>query len=321
MTTLHTCPKCGAAMEPPTVTILPTKEQLIAQLESEKHRRIQWEHACEANRIDFEQILKELKGKLAAEQALRAKAEARVQHLEDSGVVGGVDVVTLAIAARDNAIKDWNMQRARNDEQANAHAARTRQLHDEIATLRADVAGWKERTAKAMAAPSCYDKPAERREAQQIAGEPMEKPPSKFSISKEWCGQAAQVEQQTEALIAAGEAAVAGRPLCPECGKQLIGMDFHELATMYACPHGHHYGVFGPDDEFVELVPKVALDDTRLVLANAIADAVMIRQKTKALDEMANLLSRALDDVPDHAVLFAEIRDALTAYNGKDTKK
>lgn len=42
---------------------------------------------------------------------------------------------------------------------------------------------------------------------------------------------------------------------CPECGKSCIGMDFHELATMYACPHGHHYGALGPDDVYTELRP------------------------------------------------------------------
>lgn len=45
-------------------------------------------------------------------------------------------------------------------------------------------------------------------------------------------------------------------PHCPKCNKQLISMDFHEQATMYACPHGHHFAVVGPDDDYAELTYK-----------------------------------------------------------------
>lgn len=33
MTILHSCPKCGTTMEPPTTELLPTREQLLAKIE------------------------------------------------------------------------------------------------------------------------------------------------------------------------------------------------------------------------------------------------------------------------------------------------
>ena len=33
MTTLYNCPKCGTAMEDPTTTVEPTREQLLAQID------------------------------------------------------------------------------------------------------------------------------------------------------------------------------------------------------------------------------------------------------------------------------------------------
>jgi hypothetical protein len=113
----------------------------------------------------------------------------------------------------------------------------------------------------------------------------------KFSISKAWCDEAARDEAAVSAVAAAaGEATVAGRAVCSVCGKDLIGMEFHELATMYACPHGHLYGVFGPDEVFSELVPKAPLDETK-VLANDLR--ARVEELEAKLHESEHLLNVA----------------------------
>lgn len=80
-------------------------------------------------------------------------------------------------------------------------------------------------------------------------------------------------------------------PTCPKCHKELISMDFHELATMYACPHGHHYAVIGPDDEYAELTYKDRVVNCLRNWNNTRGDEGSVVQFATSVSELLSLLS------------------------------